>query len=92
MGFLYFLEDIQADEYALYSLRGIRGTTPDSDYTFNLFGPHEITFDLSALSIVFPAQEYDIHARIKMTGEMYGGSKGDKNAIYLDRIYVVRVK
>ena len=89
---MYFLEDIQANEYALYSLRGIRGTAPDSDYTFNLFGPHEITFDLSALSIVFPAQEYDIHARIKMTGEMYGGSKGDKNAIYLDRIYVVRVK
>lgn len=89
---LYYLEDLKADEYALYSLRGIRGTSSDSDYTFNLFGPHEITFDLSALSIVFPAEEYDIHARIKLTGEMYGGSKADKNAIYLDRIYVVRVK
>ncbi|MBE6966309.1 MAG: DUF4838 domain-containing protein, partial [Ruminococcaceae bacterium] len=89
---MYFLEDIKADEYALYSLRGINGTSSDSDYTFNLFGPHEITFDLSALSIVFPAEEYDIHARIKLTGEMYGGKKGDKNAIYLDRIYVVRVK
>lgn len=89
---LYFLEDIKADEYALYSLRGIRGTSSDSDYTFNLFGPHEITFDLSALSIVFPAEEYDIHARIKVTGSMYGGSREDKNAIYLDRIYVVRVK
>jgi len=89
---MYFLEDIKADEYALYSLRGIRGTSSDSDYTFNLFGPHEITFDLSALSIVFPAEEYDIHARIKLTGQMYGGSKEDKNAIYLDRIYVVRVK
>ncbi|MBQ6846641.1 MAG: DUF4838 domain-containing protein, partial [Oscillospiraceae bacterium] len=89
---MYFLEDIKADEYAIYSLRGIRGTSSDSDYTFNLFGPHEITFDLSALSIVFPAEEYDIHARIKFTGEIYGGKKGDKNAIYLDRIYVVRVK
>ena len=89
---MYFLEDIKADEYALYSLRGIRGTSSDSDYTFNLFGPHEITFDLSALSIVFPAEEYDIHARIKLTGQMYGGSMEDKNAIYLDRIYVVRVK
>ncbi len=89
---MYFLEDIKANEYALYSLRGIKGTSPDSDYTFNLFGPHEITFDLSALSIVFPAEEYDIHARMKLTGEIYGGKKGDKNAIYLDRIYVVRVK
>ncbi len=89
---MHFLEDIKADEYSLYSLRGIRGTSSDSDYTFNLFGPHEITFDLSALSIVFPAEEYDIHARIKLTGEMYGGKKEDKNAIYLDRIYVVRVK
>lgn len=89
---LYYLEDLKADEYALYSLRGIRGTASDSDYTFNLFGPHEITFDLSALSIVFPAEEYDIHARVKLTGEMYGGSRNDKNAIYLDRIYVVRVK
>lgn len=89
---MYFLEDIKPDEYSLYSLRGIKGTSSDSDYTFNLFGPHEITFDLSALSIVFPAEEYDIYARIKLTGEMYGGKKGDKNAIYLDRIYVVRVK
>ena len=89
---MYFLEDLKADEYALYSLRGIRGTTSSSDYTFNLFGPHEITFDLSALSIVFPAEEYDIHARIKFTGERYGGSKADRNAIYLDRIYVVRIK
>ena len=89
---MYFLEDIKPDEYSLYSLRGIKGTSSDSDYTFNLFGPHEITFDLSALSIVFPAEEYDIHARIKLTGEMYGGNKCDKNAIYLDRIYVVRVK
>lgn len=89
---MYFLEDIKADDYAIYSLRGIRGTSSDSDYTFNLFGPHEITFDLSALSIVFPAEEYDIHARIKLTGEMYGGKKEDENAIYLDRIYVVRVK
>ena len=89
---MYFLEDIKPDEYSLYSLRGIKETSSDSDYTFNLFGPHEITFDLSALSIVFPAEEYDIHARIKLTGEMYGGKKGDKNAIYLDRIYVVRVK
>ena len=89
---MYYLEDIKANEYAFYSLRGIKGTAPDSDYTFNLFGPHEITFDLSALSIVFPAEEYDIHARIKLTGEMYGGNTGDKNAIYLDRIYVVRIK
>ena len=89
---LYYLEDLKPDEYALYSLRGIRGTSSASDYTFNLFGPHEITFDLSALSIVFPAEEYDIHARIKLTGAMYGGSKKDKNAIYQDRIYVVRVK
>lgn len=87
---MYYLEDIKANEYALYSLCGIKGTSSDSDYTFNLFGPHEITFDLSALSIVFPADEYDIHARIKFTGEMYGGNKDDKNAIYLDRIYVVR--
>jgi len=89
---MYFLEDIKADEYALYSLRGIRGTTTDSDYTFNLFGPHEISFDLSALSLVFPAEEYDIHARIKLCGEMYGGKKGEKGEIFLDRIYVVRVK
>jgi len=89
---MYFLEDLKADGYALYSLRGIRGTASDSDYTFNLFGPHEITFDLSALSIVFPAEEYDIHARIKFTGPMYGGTAANKNAIYLDRIYVVRVK
>ena len=89
---MYYLEELKANEYALYSLRGIRGASSDSDYTFNLFGPHEITFDLSALSIVFPAEEYDIHARIKFTGEMYGGNQQDKNAIYLDRIYVVRIK
>lgn len=88
----YYREDLRPDEYALYSLRGICNVSADSDYTFTAFGPKEITLDLSAVSIVFPAEEYDVSIRVKFTGEAFGGRKEQPNAIYLDRIYIVRVK
>lgn len=88
----YYMEDLKPDEYALYSLHGIRNVSSSSDHTFTVFGPKEITLDLSAISIVFPAEEYDTYVRIKYTGEAFGGSTELPNAIYVDRIYIVRVK
>lgn len=87
----YYLEDLKPNQYALYSLCGIKGVSSDSDYTFAALGSKEITVDLSAISIVLPASEYDIYMRMKFTGPVYGGSEGDANAIYIDRIYVVKV-
>jgi len=88
----YYLEDLKPEEYALYKLSGVRNISSGSDGTFTAFGSKEITLDLSAISIVFPAEEYDIYVRVKFTGEAFGGNTESANAIYLDRIYVVRVK
>lgn len=88
----YYLEDLKPDEYSLYKLSGIRNVSSASDCMFTIFGPKEFTIDLSAVSMVLPAEKYDVYVRMKFVGEAYGGSAEHPNAIYLDRIYVVRDK
>ena len=39
-----------------------------------------------------PFKECDIYISMKATGEHYGGKKEDENAIYLERVIVVKTK
>ncbi len=87
-----YKDELHPDEYALYSLKGIKNVTSDSDSTFSFVEVDGISMDLSAVSQILPAEEYEIHVRMKFTGEIYGGKCATENAIYLDRIYVVKVK
>ena len=57
-----------------------------------MFGNNFEWLSLTGISVLFPMDACDVYLSMKFTGEMYGGSKDDQEAVYLDRAIVVRTK
>jgi len=85
-----YVEDITTDAYSLYKLGTVSGIS--KSYSTRVRLPQEITIDLTGLAVTFPMDECDVYFSMKATGAIYGGSASDENAIYLDRMIVVRKK
>ena len=85
-----YREDIVTDEYKLYKVGSLSGIS--RSYSTRLRLPQEIAIDLTALAITFPMDSCDVYISMKAKGEIYGGKVSDENAIYLDRMIVVRTK
>jgi len=56
----------------------------------NIFGNNFDWISLTGISVAFPMDACDVYLSMKFTGEMYGGKKEDAEAIYVDRIIIVR--
>ena len=75
--------------YKVGSLNNIKNF-PDSsligyDYGF-------LSMKINGIDSVWPIDNCDVYLSIKPSGEMYGGKKGDENALFIDRLIVVKTK
>ncbi len=83
-----YQEDIVQDGYHLYKVGSISGIS--DSYSARLLLPEEISINLSGLAVVFPMDACDVYLSMKFTGEIYGGKKEEENAMYFERMIVVR--
>jgi hypothetical protein len=83
------LRQVPALGYHWYKLR-TSSITADSFMFF--FWSWYIKIDISeAFNLNYPKQKFDIWARVKFTGPAFPkGKKSDPNAIYLERVVLVK--
>ena len=85
-----FLEDIVQGGYHLYKVGSVSGIKESGDTRVDIFGVNFEWFSLTGLSVTFPMDTCDVYLSMRFEGELYGGSSKDKDAIYVDRVIVVR--
>ncbi|MBR3848077.1 MAG: DUF4838 domain-containing protein [Oscillospiraceae bacterium] len=85
-----YKEDFANDGYRLYKIGTVQNISshPDTALVFYVMGA--VSISLSALSVTFPMEECDVYLSLCAKGELYGGDPSDENAIYFDRMIVVR--
>ena len=83
-----FKEDIKQGGYNLYKIGTVTNVRDFPDTRIRI--PQEVTVNLRGLAVVFPMDECDVYLSIKFTGALYGGNEADENAIFFDRMIVVR--
>ena len=81
---------MKVNGYHLYKIGSISGIS--KSHSARLLIPIEVSVNLSGLAVVFPMDACDVYLSMKFTGEVYGGKKEDENAIYFERMIVVRKK
>lgn len=87
-----YKKDLVAEKYHLYKLHGIKGVTPYSNSVLYLNHQLEMGINLSCIADIMPFEECDIYISMKASGEYYGGKTGNENALYFERIVIVRTK
>ena len=85
-----YREDIVAGEYKLYKIGSATEVSDKNDVRLWMFADGDLTVNISGIAVNFPMNDCDIYLSIKFDGEMYGGSQDKENAIYIDRMLVVR--
>ncbi len=87
-----YKEDIVADKYHLYKIEALKGVTPEANLGLYIARQRGLAINLSEICRNMPFEECDIYISMKATGEYYGGKKEDENALYLERVIVVKTK
>lgn len=83
-----YLEDLVPEKYHLYKLGSASDIQSFGNTSLVFFGEEAIS--LSGVSVVFPMDACDVYFSMKFQGAKYGGDPNKKDALYLDRIIVVR--
>ncbi len=85
-----YKEDFDNNGYRLYKIGTVQniGSNPDTALVFYVLGA--VSISLSALSVTFPMDACDVYLSLRASGELYGGNPSDENAIYFDRVIIVR--
>lgn len=86
-----YKEDLVPNRYHLYHLGSFSDITKHYDTRVWLLGLSG-SISLSGLKVSFPMDACDVYISMKFTGEDFGGNCGDENAIYIDRMVVVRCR
>ena len=85
-----YREDFKQGGYHLYKVGSVSGIQSSGDTRLNMFGTNHTWYSLSGMSVLFPMDACDVYLSMKFTGEMYGGSAEQEDAIYIDRLIIVR--
>ena len=84
-----YLEDIAYKGYHLYKLGSFENLS-DSFHARVSLAAGSASINIKALSLTFPMDKCDVYLSMKASGEVYGGDKADENAIYFERMIIVR--
>ncbi len=91
-GIEIFREDIVPGTYQLFKIGSVFDIRDAADTRVDMFGNNFEWVSLSGISVLFPMDACDVYISIKFTGEPYGGDPLEEEAVYLDRVIVVRKK
>jgi len=84
-----YREDLVQDGYHLYKVGSFEGVGTSFDTRISLPAAGG-AINLTGIAVTFPMDKCDVYVRMKVTGEVFGGKACDENAIYLERMIIVR--
>ena len=84
-----YREDFVQGGYHLYKLGSFENIAASYDVRISLPGAGGAV-NLTGLAVTFPMDKCDVYVSMKVTGEVFGGKETDENALYLERMIVVR--
>ncbi len=84
-----FKDDIIQGGYHIYRIGSLAGMKTALNTRLALPGGAG-SINISGLSATFPMENCDIYLSMKFTGEIYGGNEKDENAMFIERMIVVR--
>ena len=87
-----YIEDMKQGGYHLYKVGSIGGLGNCHSAKVGLFSDDNICISLLGIRVLFPMEACDVYLSMKPSGELYGGKAGDENALFIDRLIVVRTK
>jgi len=85
-----YKEDIKHGGYHLYKVGSVSGIHDRGETMAYMFCHDYVWFGITGIAQVMPMDACDVYLSLKFTGEHYGGSADDEDAIYVERLIVVR--
>lgn len=89
-GIEFFKEELNHDKYVLYKIGSCKDVLKAPHTRFLLFAEHNILINLRGLAVTHPFDECEVYISMKFSGEKYGGRPEDENAVFFDRMMVVK--
>ncbi len=87
---ILYKEDLASEGYTLYKVGSVENIRSTPDTALVLFVLGAVSLNLTALSVTFPMDACDVYLALHAKGEAYGGNEADENAVYFDRVVIVR--
>ena len=84
-----YKDDIVQGGYHLYKIGTISNIRESTNVRAKLPGGIG-SINLKAIALSFPMDACDVYVSMKCTGELYGGNPKDENAMYFERMIIVR--
>ena len=86
----FFKEDLNHDKYVLYKIGTCKDVLKNPHTRLLLFAEHNVLINLRGIAVTHPFDECDVYLSMKFSGEKYGGRADEENAVYFDRMMVVK--
>lgn len=86
----FFKEDLNHDKYVLYKVGSLKNVLEDPHARLCLFAEQNILVNVRGIAVTHPFNECDVYISMKFSGEKYGGSAEDENAVFFDRMVIVK--
>ena len=88
----FYREDLKQGGYHLYYIGTVKNIPETADSRLFFLSYNHTWVNLSGIAVTFPMEECDVYLSMKFTGSIYGGNPKDENAIYAERLILVRKK
>ncbi len=89
-GISFFKEDLNHDDYVLYKVGSFKNVMENPHTRLLLFAEQNVSINVRGVAVTHPFDECDVYLSMKFSGEKYGGSKDAENAIFFDRMVIVK--
>ena len=84
-----YKDDLIKNGYHLYKIGTLENVMDATNVRANLPGESG-SINIRALALTFPMDACDVYISMKFTGEVYGGNPADENAVFFEKMVVVR--
>ncbi len=87
-----YREDLIQGGYHIYKVGSVDHISNFPDTSLIAYDYGFLSIKINGLLADFPMEACDVYLSMKPSGELYGGKAGDENALFIDRMIVVRTK
>ena len=85
-----FKEDLNHDDYVLYKIGSFKDVMKNPHTQLCLFADQNVLINVRGVAVTHPFDECDVYVSMKFSGEKYGGSADAENAVFFDRMVIVK--
>jgi len=87
-----YREDLIQGGYNIYKVGSVENIKNFPDTSLIVYDYGFLSIKINGLLADFPMEDCDVYLSMKPSGELYGGRAGEENALFIDRMIVVKTK